>query len=83
DDQGPRSTGENATPEPQAAHHHNPTPATTNNLNRAAGERSRLKAKFTTARVGDPLSPDTQVGSLISKAQLERVLGYVETGRAE
>lgn len=42
-----------------------------------------LKAKFTTARVGDPLSPDTQVGSLISKAQLERVLGYVETGRAE
>ncbi|MBU8819901.1 hypothetical protein KL864_28860, partial [Mycolicibacterium goodii] len=48
-DQGPRSTGENATPEPQAAHHHNPTPATTNNLNRAAGERSRLAAIRTSA----------------------------------
>jgi betaine-aldehyde dehydrogenase len=33
--------------------------------------------------VGDPLDPETQVGSLISRAQRERVQGYLEVGRAE
>ena len=34
-------------------------------------------------KVGDPLDPETQVGSLISKDHLERVHGYVEIGRDE
>ncbi|MDJ0865631.1 MAG: aldehyde dehydrogenase family protein [Myxococcota bacterium] len=34
-------------------------------------------------RVGDPLDPDTQVGSLISPAHREGVLGHVEAGRRE
>jgi aldehyde dehydrogenase (NAD+)/betaine-aldehyde dehydrogenase len=34
-------------------------------------------------RVGDPLDPETQMGSLISTAHRDRVHGYVETGREE
>ena len=34
-------------------------------------------------KVGDPLDPDTQMGSLISQAHRERVQGYVEQGRSE
>jgi acyl-CoA reductase-like NAD-dependent aldehyde dehydrogenase len=34
-------------------------------------------------RVGDPLDPETQMGSLISTAHRDRVHGYVETGRGE
>jgi aldehyde dehydrogenase (NAD+) len=34
-------------------------------------------------RVGDPLDRETQVGPLVSAAQQERVLGYVEVGRSE
>ncbi len=34
-------------------------------------------------RVGDPLDPETQVGSLISTAHRDRVHGFVEKGRAE
>jgi betaine-aldehyde dehydrogenase len=34
-------------------------------------------------RVGDPLDPETQVGSLISTAHRERVCGYLEVGRQE
>jgi acyl-CoA reductase-like NAD-dependent aldehyde dehydrogenase len=34
-------------------------------------------------RVGDPFAPDTTMGALINAKQLERVLGYVETGRQE
>ena len=33
--------------------------------------------------VGDPLADDTKVGSLISRAQAERVLGYVDVGVAD
>jgi betaine-aldehyde dehydrogenase len=33
--------------------------------------------------VGDPLDEATQMGSLVSEKQRERVLGYVETGREE
>ncbi len=35
------------------------------------------------ARPGDPLDPGTRLGPLVSQEQLERVLGYIETGRAE
>jgi acyl-CoA reductase-like NAD-dependent aldehyde dehydrogenase len=34
-------------------------------------------------RVGDPLDPETQMGSLISQAHRERVHGFVERGRDE
>ena len=34
-------------------------------------------------KVGDPLDPETQVGSLISTDHRDRVHGYVETGRKE
>src|ERR671928_206409 len=34
-------------------------------------------------RVGDPLDPETQMGSLISTAHRDRVPGYVEKGREE
>jgi 4-(gamma-glutamylamino)butanal dehydrogenase len=33
--------------------------------------------------VGDPLDDATRVGPLITKAHMEKVLGYIETGRAE
>jgi acyl-CoA reductase-like NAD-dependent aldehyde dehydrogenase len=32
-------------------------------------------------KVGDPLDPDTEMGSQISAAQLERILGYIRSGR--
>jgi len=32
---------------------------------------------------GDPLDPKTRLGAISSKSQLERVLGYIETGRKE
>ncbi len=34
-------------------------------------------------RVGNPLDPSTQMGSQISQAQLDKVLAYIESGRAE
>jgi betaine-aldehyde dehydrogenase len=34
-------------------------------------------------RVGDPFDPQTQIGSLISRKQFERVSGYIDQGRAE
>ena len=36
-----------------------------------------------TLKLGPALSPDTQMGPLISKAQQERVLGYVRSGEAD
>src|SRR3989475_5979187 len=41
---------------------------------------SELAAKLS---VGDPLDPETQVGSLISPEHRDRVHGYVNTGREE
>jgi betaine-aldehyde dehydrogenase len=34
-------------------------------------------------RVGDPLEPATQIGALISRPHMERVLGYIEAGKKE
>lgn len=34
-------------------------------------------------RVGDPLQPETQIGALISRAHMDRVLGYVAAGKSE
>jgi aldehyde dehydrogenase (NAD+) len=35
------------------------------------------------ATVGDPNSPNTFLGPLADKGQMERVLGYVESGKSE
>ena len=43
----------------------------------------RLVARVGAMRVGDPLDPTTQVGSLISAAHLDKVLGYIDQGRKE
>jgi betaine-aldehyde dehydrogenase len=34
-------------------------------------------------RLGSPLAPETQIGALISRPHMERVLSYVESGKAE
>ena len=34
-----------------------------------------------TIRPGDPLDPDTRMGAIVDRTQLERVLGYIEAGR--
>ncbi|MGW5518269.1 aldehyde dehydrogenase [Nocardia africana] len=34
-------------------------------------------------RIGDPLDKTTQIGPLVSAAQRDRVLGYIESGRAD
>jgi acyl-CoA reductase-like NAD-dependent aldehyde dehydrogenase len=36
-----------------------------------------------TFRPGDPLDPDTNLGAIVDRTQLERVLGYIDLGRQE
>jgi betaine-aldehyde dehydrogenase len=43
----------------------------------------RLAERTKKIRIGDPLDPDTQMGPLINKAQHDKVLGYIETGKSE
>jgi aldehyde dehydrogenase (NAD+) len=43
----------------------------------------KLVEKAKTVKVGDPLAPGTLMGSQISKAQMDRILGYIETGKQE
>ena len=43
----------------------------------------RVRARIARYRPGDPTDPATTMGALISRAQYERVLGYIEAGRAE
>lgn len=42
-----------------------------------------IKAKFESVKVGLPWNPDTQMGSQIDNRQLEKILNYVEIGKAE
>jgi betaine-aldehyde dehydrogenase len=44
---------------------------------------SKLAELFKQVRLGDPQNEDTEMGSLISKKQHERVLNYVELGKFE
>ncbi|MBV9246521.1 MAG: aldehyde dehydrogenase [Methylobacteriaceae bacterium] len=39
--------------------------------------------KIRALKVGDPLDPDTQMGSMISEEHRRRVLGYIEAGETE
>lgn len=43
----------------------------------------KLKERVAKMVVGDPLDPATQVGALISPEHMEKVLGYIEKGKAE
>jgi 4-guanidinobutyraldehyde dehydrogenase / NAD-dependent aldehyde dehydrogenase len=36
-----------------------------------------------TIRPGDPLDPETRMGAIVDRTQLERVLGYIEAGREQ
>jgi acyl-CoA reductase-like NAD-dependent aldehyde dehydrogenase len=44
---------------------------------------SRVAEKAAAVRVGDPLDPETQMGSLISREHREKVHGFVDAGREE
>jgi betaine-aldehyde dehydrogenase len=43
----------------------------------------KLRARVGAMRIGNPLDPQTQVGSLISAEHMEKVLGYIARGKAE
>ncbi|MEW6776713.1 MAG: aldehyde dehydrogenase family protein [Bdellovibrionota bacterium] len=43
----------------------------------------RLREKAAALKVGDPLDPETGMGAQVSRAQLRRVLGYIELGKKE
>lgn len=43
----------------------------------------RLLARMGNIRLGDPMDDETHMGPLISQGQLDRVLGYIDKGRAE
>lgn len=43
----------------------------------------QLVARTKKLVVGDPMAPGTQVGALISRPHMDRVLGYVASGQAE
>jgi betaine-aldehyde dehydrogenase len=43
----------------------------------------RLTARVGAMRIGDPLDPATQVGSLISEEHMRKVLAYIGRGKAE
>ena len=43
----------------------------------------RLIKRVGAMRIGDPMDPATQVGALVSEQHMNKVLGYIERGRAE
>ena len=42
-----------------------------------------IEAELAAWPVGDPLDPATKIGALISRGQMEKVLGYIDIGRRE
>jgi gamma-glutamyl-gamma-aminobutyraldehyde dehydrogenase len=50
---------------------------------RKAALLEAIEAELANWPVGDPLDPATKIGALISRGHMERVLGYIESGRAE
>jgi acyl-CoA reductase-like NAD-dependent aldehyde dehydrogenase len=42
-----------------------------------------LAGELAKVRVGDPFDPKTNIGSLISRKQFDRVTGYIEAGTSE
>jgi betaine-aldehyde dehydrogenase len=43
----------------------------------------RLVRRVSAMRIGDPMDPQTHVGPLVSEQHMQKVLGYIERGRAE
>ena len=43
----------------------------------------RLKTRTLAIRIGDPLDPATHIGPMVSHAQRDKVLSYIETGKRE
>jgi betaine-aldehyde dehydrogenase len=43
----------------------------------------RLVARTEAIKIGDPMDEDVQMGPLVSRAQFDKVMGYVAQGRAE
>jgi len=43
---------------------------------------ARLAERTARLKIGDPMDPETQVGALISREHMEKVLGYIEAGKA-
>ena len=43
----------------------------------------RLVAGLPEWKVGDPMDPDTKLGPMIERPHLDKVLGYIEAGRAD
>jgi betaine-aldehyde dehydrogenase len=43
----------------------------------------RLRVRTQAMRIGNPLDPATQVGALISREHMEKVLGFIARGRAQ
>ena len=43
----------------------------------------KLKTRVAAMKIGNPIDPATQVGALISEAHMNKVLGYIERGKAE
>ena len=41
-----------------------------------------VRAELANWPVGDPLDPSTKIGALISRGHMEKVLGYIDVGRA-
>jgi len=44
---------------------------------------AKLTDRVKTFKVGDPMDKATRMGPVVSKAQMETVLGYIETGKRE
>ncbi len=44
---------------------------------------SRLKERTEKIIIGDPMAEETQLGPMVSRAQLDKVFAYVEKGKAE
>lgn len=42
----------------------------------------KLKERTEKIRVGDPADPDTQMGALISKAHMEKVMRFIDSGKS-
>lgn len=42
----------------------------------------RMVERVQGMRIGDPMDPETTVGPVVSQRQMERVLGYIDIGRA-
>ncbi|MAI57511.1 MAG: sorbosone dehydrogenase [Rhodobacteraceae bacterium] len=45
--------------------------------------KTRLIEKLSRLKIGDPLDSDTQMGAIVTPKHLNKILGYIEKGKAE